>query len=117
MGFSRQEYWSGLPFSSPRDLPNPGIEPRSPALEAWFGLVGIYPVPLPGGHFSASLSCLYCSIWGGLSVFWLFVEFSLLWSFLTVGGAVWVACQGFLVREACVGVLVGEAGFLLSGVQ
>ena len=32
MGFSRQEYWSGLPFPSPRNLPNPGIEPRSPAL-------------------------------------------------------------------------------------
>ena len=32
MGFSRQEYWSGLPFPSPEDLPNPGIEPRSPAL-------------------------------------------------------------------------------------
>ena len=45
------------------------------------------------------------------------VEFSLLWSFLTVGGVVSVACQGFLVREACVGVLVGGAGFLLSGVQ
>ena len=34
MEFSRQEYWSGLPFPSPRDLPNPGIEPRSPALQA-----------------------------------------------------------------------------------
>ena len=33
-GFSRQEYWSGLPFPSPGDLPDPGIEPRSPALEA-----------------------------------------------------------------------------------
>ena len=33
MEFSRQEYWSGLPFPSPGDLPNPGIEPRSPALE------------------------------------------------------------------------------------
>ena len=32
IGFSRQEYWSGLPFSSPGDLPDPGIEPRSPAL-------------------------------------------------------------------------------------
>ena len=32
--FSRQEYWSGLPFPSPGDLPNPGIEPRSPTLEA-----------------------------------------------------------------------------------
>ena len=34
MGFSRQEYWSGLPFPSPGDLPNPGIEPRSPILQA-----------------------------------------------------------------------------------
>ena len=34
MGFSRQEYWSGLPFPSPGDLPNPGIEPRPPAWEA-----------------------------------------------------------------------------------
>ena len=34
MGFSRQDYWSGLPFPSPGDLPNPGIEPGSPALEA-----------------------------------------------------------------------------------
>ena len=34
MRFSRQEYWSGLPFPSPGDLPDPGIEPRSPALQA-----------------------------------------------------------------------------------
>ena len=34
MEFSRQEYWSGLPFSSPGDLPNPGIEPGPPALQA-----------------------------------------------------------------------------------
>ena len=34
MGFSRQEYWSGLSFPSPGDLPDPGIEPRSPALRA-----------------------------------------------------------------------------------
>ena len=33
MEFSRQEYWSGLPFPSPGDLPNPAIEPRSPALQ------------------------------------------------------------------------------------
>ena len=45
------------------------------------------------------------------------MEFSLLWSFLTVGGVVQVACQGFLVREACVSVLVDGAVFLLSGVQ
>ena len=34
MGFSRQEYWSGLPFPSPGDLPNLGIESTSPALQA-----------------------------------------------------------------------------------
>ena len=39
MGFSRQEYWSGLPFPPPGDLPDPGIEPeslKSPALEGGF---------------------------------------------------------------------------------
>ena len=34
MEFSKQEYWSGLPFSSPGDLPDPGMEPKSPALQA-----------------------------------------------------------------------------------
>ena len=34
MQFFRQEYWSGLPFPSPGDLPDPGIEPRSPELQA-----------------------------------------------------------------------------------
>ena len=33
-GFSRQEYWTGLPFTSPADLPDPGIEPVSPVLQA-----------------------------------------------------------------------------------
>ena len=61
-------------------------------------------------EFSLLWSSLYCGV--------LFiVEFSLLWSFLTVDGVVQVACQGFLVREACVGVLVGGAELLLSGVQ
>ena len=36
MGFPRQEFWSGLPFPSPRDLPDPGIEPVSPALAGGF---------------------------------------------------------------------------------
>ena len=54
MEFSRQEYWSGWPFPSPRDLPNPGIKSRSPTLQAdslpeaqeyWGG----QPVPSPGG--------------------------------------------------------------------
>ena len=87
------------------------------SLPLFFSLVGIYPVPLPAGYSSVSSLYLYCCVWGGLSVLWQFVEFSLLWSFLAVGGVGWVACQGFLVREACVGVLVGGAGFLLSGVQ
>ena len=34
MGFSKQEYWSGVPLPSPGDLPDPGIEPRSPTLQA-----------------------------------------------------------------------------------
>ena len=36
MGFSRQEYWSGLPFPSPEELPDPGIEPMSPTLVGGF---------------------------------------------------------------------------------
>ena len=45
MGFSRQEYWSGLPFPSPGDLPDPGIKPGFPALEA-----GALTSELPGKH-------------------------------------------------------------------
>ena len=82
-----------------------------------FGLVGNSPVPLPAVYSSVSSSWLYCCVWGGLFIFWEFVEFSLLWSFLTLGGVLSVACQGFLVREACVSVLMGGAGFLVSGVQ
>ena len=40
MGFFRQEYWSGLPFPSPGALPDPGIEPRSPALQAYSCIAG-----------------------------------------------------------------------------
>ena len=36
MGFSRQEYWSGLPFTPPGDLPDPGIKPITPALAGRF---------------------------------------------------------------------------------
>ena len=42
---------------------------------------------------------------------------SLFWKFPLVGGVERVACQGFLVREACVSVLVGGTGFLFSGMQ
>ena len=48
MEFSKQEYWSGLLFPSPRDLPNPGIEPRSPALQADNFTVW---ATIPGSHF------------------------------------------------------------------
>ena len=43
IGFSRQEYWSGLPFPFPGDLPDPGIKPGSPALRA-----DSLPTELPG---------------------------------------------------------------------
>ena len=39
MGVSRQEYWSGLPFSSPGDLPDPGMEPTSPSLQVDYLLI------------------------------------------------------------------------------
>ena len=44
-GFSRQEHWSGLPFPSPGSLPEPGIEPGSPALQA-----DSLPSESPGNH-------------------------------------------------------------------
>ena len=43
VGLRRQEYWSGLPFLPPGDLPNPGIEPVSPTLAGRF-----FPAELPG---------------------------------------------------------------------
>ena len=43
MGFPRQEYWSGLPFPSPGDLPDPGIKPSSPALAG-----GLFTTELTG---------------------------------------------------------------------
>jgi len=73
----------------------------------WAFILFLYLLGIP-----LSLRLVYIAVFGVA-----FVEFCLLWSFLTVGGVVWVACQGFLVREACVSVLVGGAGFLLSGMQ
>ena len=62
MGFSRQEYWSGLPFPSPGDLPNPGIQPLSPVLAG-----GFFPTEPPGESNVATrhlkshlwLTCVY----------------------------------------------------------
>ena len=46
MGFPRQEYWSGLPFPPPGDLPDPGIEPESPVSPAL--AAGFFTIVLPG---------------------------------------------------------------------
>ena len=54
MGFSRQEYWSGLPFPSPGDLPNPGIKPGSHALQE-----SSLPTELQGKPFSRLLAGYY----------------------------------------------------------
>ena len=56
--FSKQEYWSGLPFPSPRDLPDPGIEPRSPTLQADF----LLSEP-PGKHRSVANIQIMISSW------------------------------------------------------
>ena len=66
-----------------------------------FGLMGIYPVPLPSGYFSASSSCLYCCVWGGLSVFWKFVVP------LYCGGisSLWLVLDGWLVKVSWLGKL------------
>ena len=79
-----------------------------------------------GGHFSCSFTswvflCLFilfrllCLEWP----FCILVVYGsfLLWRFLPVGGVGRLTCQGFLVREACVSVLVWASGFILSGVQ
>ena len=65
MGFSRQEYWSGLPFPSPEDLPDRGIKPRSPALQA-DTLTSEPPKPLTilpsSNHHSLQLYCFLSPI-------------------------------------------------------
>ena len=58
MGFSRKEYWSGLPCPPPGDLPNPGVEPRSPALQA-----DSLPAEPPGKPL-AIISCLQTLTFG-----------------------------------------------------
>ena len=53
MGFSRQEYWSGLPFPPPGDLPDPGIKPVSPALAGKFFFFFFFFLPL--SHLGSNL--------------------------------------------------------------
>ena len=55
MGFSRQEYWNGLPFPFPGDLPDPGIEPGFPALQAEFLLSELLGKPICETGETASL--------------------------------------------------------------
>ena len=58
VGFSRQEYWSGLPFPSPGDLPNTGIEPRSPTLRA-----DALPSEPPGELYNPPNKSLIKTVW------------------------------------------------------
>ena len=55
MGFPRQEYWSGLPFPPPGDLPDPGIKPESPALAGGFFTTEPPGKPLPRGKVCLKL--------------------------------------------------------------
>ena len=57
MEFSRQEYWSWLPFPYPGTLPNPGIEPRSPTLQA-----DALPSEPPGNHYFFSIASSKCHL-------------------------------------------------------
>ena len=80
MGFSRQEYWSGLPFLTPGDLPNPGTEPRSPTLQV--GSLPAEPQGKPKNTGMGSLSLLQRifqaqeSNWGLLHCRWILLKLS-----------------------------------------
>ena len=63
--------------------------------------MGIYPVPLSAEYFSAFLSCLYCCVWDGLSVFWQFVV-----PIYCGGSLLWVGLDGWLVKVSWLGKLV-----------
>jgi len=71
MGFSRQEYWSELPFPSPGDLPNPGTEPESPAF--WADALPSEPPGKSKSHSHHSLQ-LRCNVIQLISIFFLITE-------------------------------------------
>ena len=71
------------------------------SLPLLFGLVGIYPVPLSAGYFSAFSSCFNCCVWIGLSVFWQFVV-----PIYCRGSLLWVGLDGWLVKVSWLGKLV-----------
>ena len=62
MGFSRQDYWSGLPFPSPEDLPNPGAEHRSPTL--WADVLPSEPPGNSNAKTSKSMQSTSCEMPG-----------------------------------------------------
>ena len=59
MGFPRQEYWCGLPFLSPGDLPDPGIEPMSPALVGGFFITELPAKPKEIIAIPQTAHCIY----------------------------------------------------------
>ena len=71
------------------------------SLPLLFGLVGIYPVPLPAGYYSAFSSCLDCCVWGGLTVFWQFVV-----PLYFEGSSLWVGLDGWVDKVFWLGKLV-----------
>ena len=71
------------------------------SLPLWFGLVGIYPVSLPAGYFSGFSSCLYCCVWGDLSIFWQLVV-----PLYCGVSSLWVGLDGWLVKVSWLGKLV-----------
>ena len=66
-----------------------------------FGLVGVYCVPLPAEYLSAFSSCLYCCVWGDLSVFWQLVV-----PLYCGGSSLWVGLDGWLVKVSWLEKLV-----------
>ena len=104
MEFSRQEYWGGMPFPPPRDLPNPGIEPMFPALEG--GFFTSEPPWKPSGLFSRSCFNVnflnpYCLLICVIAFFSL--SFCLpVFHFLSVLGCPWKPCpSSTLLSIAC----------------
>ena len=77
MGFSKQEYWSGLPFPSPGDLPDPGIEPRLLTLQA-----GTLWCELPGNCFK--ILCQFL-LYSKVNQLYMYI-YSLFWDFLPIQG-------------------------------
>ena len=72
MKFSKAEYWSGLPFPSPGDLPDPGVKPRSPALQA--DSLPAEPQGKPSLYHEGILYSLF------ISVLFILKQLPLLWS-------------------------------------